>query len=83
MEKMSYAIQVYLDDGIIFEYNVDSLEKVREHTDAIASNGYRHNDGETFECYPVHRIMKVKCVHTRSDGLQSIPTLYPDRIKGT
>lgn len=70
-----FSIQVYLDDGRVFEYDVESAEKVREHAFAIVTTGYRHNDGKTFEHYPPHRILKVKS--------NDIPTDYPDRQRGT
>lgn len=72
---MKYTIKVYLDDGRIFKYDVDSAEKVREHTSAIISGGYRHNDGKIFEHYPPHRILKVKS--------ENIPTNYIDEVEGT
>jgi len=72
-----FTIKVYLDNGVVFEYDVDSESKVREHSDAIISRGYRHNDGENeFEHYPPHRILKVKC-----EG--KVSTKYPDRTSGT
>jgi predicted SnoaL-like aldol condensation-catalyzing enzyme len=71
-----FTIQVYLDDGRIFEYEVDSPDKAREHASAIINTGYRHNDGVIFEHYPPHRINKIKCP-------QIIPTKYPDRVSGT
>lgn len=70
-----YTIKIYLDDGRVFQYDVDSEEKVREHASAIINSGYRHNDGKVFEHYPPHRILKVK-----SDN---ISTLYKDTVKGT
>lgn len=70
-----YKIKVYLDDGRIFSYEVDSPEKVREHSSAIIVGGYRHNDGKIFEHYPTHRILKVKS--------ENIPTNYPDIVEGT
>lgn len=73
-----FKIQVYLDDGRIFEYEVKNAEKAREHTDAISKNGYRHNDGNIFEVYPVHRILKVKAV-----GDKGVPTNYKDKTLGT
>lgn len=73
----TYIIKVYLDDGRVFEYDVNSEEKVREHADAIIKTGYRHNDGKgLFEHYPPYRITKVKC-----EGM--ISTKYPDRVSGT
>ena len=56
-----YRLDIYVDDGRIFSYNVSTPEKVREHASSIISGGYRHNDGEIFEHYPPHRILKVKC----------------------
>jgi hypothetical protein len=71
-----FTIQVYLDDGRIFEYEVDSPDKAREHASVIINTGYRHNDGVIFEHYPPHRINKIKCP-------QIIPTKYPDRVSST
>lgn len=72
-----YRIEVYLDDGRVFSYHVESAAKVREHVSAIVAGGYRHNDGKKiFEHYPPHRIMKVKCGNM-------IPTKYPDKVDGT
>jgi hypothetical protein len=92
---MKATIQTYLDDGRVFEYDVEapkdpvlgSLDrerwqrnfvdsKAREHAAAIVAGGYRHNDGEEFEHYPPHRILKVKVTPAPS-------TSYPDRMKGT
>lgn len=72
---MSFTIDVYIDNGVIFCYDVDSPQKVVEHAYAIIKDGYRHNDGEIFEYYPPHRILKVKS--------RGIPTIYPDKIKVT
>jgi len=75
------TVQVYLEDGRIFEYDVngDSPEtvaaKAREHCHEIVRKGYRHNDGTVFEYYPPHKIAKVKT--------HDIPTKYPDRVAGT
>ena len=72
-----FTIRVYMDDGRVFEYGVDSEEKVMEHSDAIIKGGYRHNDGKgLYEHYPPHRILKVK-----REGM--VRTKYPDRVSGT
>lgn len=71
-----FRLEVYLDDGRVFEYEVDSADKVREHSAAIVKNGYRRNDGCVFEHYPPWRILKVK--HSGP-----IDTGYRDRIRGT
>jgi hypothetical protein len=70
-----FSVNVYMDDGRVFSYDVPSADKVREHASAIIVGGYRHNDGEVFEHYPTHRIVKVKS--------HLIPTLYPDTVSGT
>jgi hypothetical protein len=74
-ENKKFKISVYLDDGRIFLYYVDSPGKVREHTSAIIATGYRRNDGKVFEHYGPHRILKVKS--------HDIPTNYPDQEEGT
>jgi len=77
MDEEKFTVQVYIDNGVVYEYDVASAHKVREHADAIVKTGYRHNDGKgEFEHYPPHRISKVKC-----NGV--IPTRYPDRVSGT
>lgn len=75
MTKESRPIEVYMDDGRIFKYEVEGEDKAREHIAAIVKDGYRHNDGNVFEHYPPHRILKVK-----SHG---ISTAYEDEIVGT
>jgi hypothetical protein len=69
-------IEVYLDDGRVFSYEVKDPARAREHSHAIALTGYRHNDGEVFEHYPPHRISKIKV----SGG---VPTKYTDETTGT
>lgn len=75
MSDNNFKIRVYLDDGRVFKYNVESEEKVREHASAIVTGGYRHNDGKVFEHYPPHRILKVKSFN--------IKTNYIDESDGT
>ena len=70
-------ISVYLDDGRVYEYEVANETKAREHSAAIAIGGYRHNDGEEYEHYPAHRILKVKV----SGGV--VATKYTDTATGT
>lgn len=69
-------IQVYIDDGRVFEYEVKDSSKAREHTHAIILTGYRHTIKDILEHYPPHRILKVKV-----EG--DVNTLYPDRVRGT
>jgi hypothetical protein len=72
------VIEVYLDDGRIYKYEVASADKAREHCAAIVATGYRHNNGDgVFEHYPAHRILKVKAVGA------PVPTRYKDESSGT
>jgi len=78
----SATMEVYLDDGKVFEYQVHSennvAAKAREHCSAIINNGYRHNDGKgEFEHYPTHRITKVKVTGIPVD------TKYVNAVTGT
>lgn len=75
-ENKKVLMRIYLDDGRVFEYEVLGTDKAREHATAIVNGGYRHNDGEEFEHYPPHRILKVKVVG-------AVPTSYIDRVTGT
>jgi hypothetical protein len=68
-------LKVYMDDGNIYQYEIP-VSKVREHSSAIIKTGYRHNNGELFEHYPPHRILKVKCD-------DRIDTNYTDTQTGT
>lgn len=71
-----FTVSTYLDDGRVFEYDVETEHRVREHAAAIVTSGYRHceKDG-TFEHFPPHRILKVK-----STGMT---TNYPNKIHST
>ena len=72
----NFTISVYLDDGRVFEYDVQTKHRVREHAAAIVTGGYRHCELDgTIEHFPPHRILKVKSA--------CISTSYPDRVRGT
>ena len=71
------TIAVYLDDGRVFEYDINDATKAREHTHAIIMTGYRHTVAGCLEHYLPHRISKVKAT---GDG---IGTMYPDTARGT
>ena len=75
---MATTINVYLDNGLVFSYDVGTPNSAREHAAAIATTGYRHtdNDAGVMEHYPPHRIVKIKCV----GGMK---TSYPDETRGT
>lgn len=57
---MKSKVSVYLDNGVVFDYEVADAIKGREHAHAIVMTGYRHSDGEDLEWFPPHRIQKVK-----------------------
>ena len=73
---MKSKISVYLVSGDVFEYEVDSTEKAREHMFQIWNSGYRSNDGNEFVWYGPHWIDKIKCVPPPS-------TNYKDTKRGT
>jgi len=68
-----------MDDGRVFEYDVASPDKGREHASKIVLTGYRHTPKGTdeLEWYPPARIDKVKV----SGGGES--TGYRDRVRAT
>lgn len=82
MEK-KFTISVYIDNGVVFYYEVDSQDQAREHSAAIVEHGYRHNptpihgDEPLFEHYGPHRILKVKVTGA------PIATKYHDKSRGT
>ena len=77
MDNMA-KIEVYLDDGRVFTYLVESNNsKVREHHHAIITGGYRSCRGGVLESFPPHRIVKVKTSHPL------ITSDYPDDVRGT
>jgi hypothetical protein len=69
-------MQVYLDDGRVFEYEVATAAQAQEHTSAIARTGYVSVGGGTLTHFPAHRIQKVKAT---GPGLS---TNYTDRVRG-
>lgn len=80
-ETPKVTIDVYIDDGRVFYYDVGSTGKAREHADAIIKTGYRHvaaGDLTTLECFPPHRISKVKI-----KAAAGVATDYTDRERGT
>jgi hypothetical protein len=54
-------VSVYIDNGLVFEYDVIDESKGREHAHAIITTGYRHTDRNgDLEWFPPHRILKIK-----------------------
>lgn len=60
LKASSHIIEVYIEDGIVFKYRVNSPQAVVENMSRIIAKGYRRNDGKVIEHYPPHRILKVK-----------------------
>ncbi len=70
-------IEIYLDDGRVAYYEVDSAEKAREHIGAIIKGGWRSSNPDgSFEWYPPHRIFKCKVP-------KGLDTKYPAKYRGT
>lgn len=60
---MTTKISVYLDSGVVCEYEVADPIKGREHAAAIIKTGYRStSENGDLEWFPPHRIEKVKVV---------------------
>lgn len=74
--EVKITVATYLDNGVVFEYDVSSPESAREHAAAIVAGGYRHTSGGALTHFPPWRILKVKC----SPGIE---TSFPDRVRGT
>lgn len=70
-------IEIYLDDGRVFFYDVTDPMKGREHAAAIIKGGYRRSEGNDLEWYGPHRIIKVKV----KGACES--TLYRDNVRAT
>lgn len=72
-------VEVYLDNGLVFEYHVDDPMKGREHAHAIVTTGYRHTPQGSNDLvwYPPHRISQVKV----QGGGES--TQYKDTARAT
>lgn len=71
------TVEVYTDDGRVFEYDVRNAMKGREHAAAIINTGLRYADGEDLEWLPPHRILKVKVPGGEAG------TKYPVRVRAT
>lgn len=53
------TINVYMQDGRVFSYDVNSPTKAREHAHRIVNYGWRNSLDGMMEYYPVHQILKV------------------------
>lgn len=80
--KPKIEIFVYLDDGVVFSYTVDTITSAREHASAIVATGYRsvqEEQPDVLTHFPPHRILKVK---VKANGTP-FKTNYFDKATGT
>ncbi len=77
IEDFPCTVEVYLDDGRVCYYTVSGPSKAREHVSEIIKGGYRHDESDTLEWYPPHRIRKVKI------SGPPVGTQYPDKVRAT
>ena len=52
-------INVYMQDGRVFDYDVANCTKAREHAHRIVNYGWRNVVDGIMEYYPVHQVLKV------------------------
>lgn len=74
-----HKISVYIDTGVVFDYEVDEEQQAREHAQAIVFGGYRSaaKDKPTeLTFWPPHRITKIKV-------MGGITSHYWDTPRGT
>lgn len=79
--KRLTTISVYVDNGNVYEYEVNSEAKAREHAASIVATGYRSvsSDSPTIlTWFPPSRILKVVMTLPEPSS-----TKYFDRIKST
>ena len=53
------TINIYLQDGRVFTYEVEDSVKAREHAHRIINYGWRNATNGIMEYYPVHQVLKV------------------------
>lgn len=53
------TINIYMQDGRVFQYGVINAVKAREHAHRIINYGWRNIVDGVMEYYPVHQINKV------------------------
>lgn len=67
---MTIPINIYLQDGRTFSYEVANSVKAREHAHRIINYGWRNAVDGMMEYYPVHQVLKV--TFPEPDDLMSI-----------
>jgi hypothetical protein len=53
------TVNVYMQDGRVFKYQVSDGAKAREHAHRIITTGWRNVTDGVMEYYPVHQVLKV------------------------
>lgn len=53
------TINVYMQDGRVFNYQVANVAKAREHAHRIITEGWRNVTDGVMEYYPTHQVLKV------------------------
>jgi hypothetical protein len=81
-------ISVYLENGLVYSYTVNSPSSAREHAYEIVQTGYRHTTPTGLTHYPPHKIKKVKCEIDPATIQEGEPddvftTGYSDTVRGT
>jgi hypothetical protein len=59
MEVNMTKINIYLQDGRVFSYDVVDPIKAREHAHRIVTLGWRNVVNGMMEYYPIHQVLKV------------------------
>ena len=57
--KEGVRVNVYMQDGRMFSYEVANGVKAREHAHRIVTLGWRNVVDGVMEYYPVHQVLKV------------------------
>jgi len=52
-------VNVYMQDGRVFTYQVEDSIKAREHAHRIINYGWRNIVNDVMEYYPIHQVIKV------------------------
>ena len=61
------TINVYMQDGRVFKYDVINMAKAREHAHRIITSGWRNVTDGIMEYYPVHQVLKVTFVYEEDE----------------
>ncbi|UTC29036.1 hypothetical protein MARCHEWKA_05270 [Brevundimonas phage vB_BpoS-Marchewka] len=78
--RQNWIVSVYIDDGVVYDYDLPSMQAAREHASAIVATGYRSvqtNQPHVLVHYPPHRVTKVKIT-----APCPIQTSHHDRVRG-